>query len=84
MKRFLKYAFRWQLSTPVLALCIVVIPGGALWQTLIANAVGAAIFYHVDKKIFKHKTHPANRSSSQEVIPYRIATTLKNKIRFWS
>jgi len=83
MKRFLKYAFRWQLSTPVLALCIVFIPAGALLQTVIANAVGAAIFYHVDKRIFKHKTHPANRSSSQEVIPYRMLTSLKNKIRFW-
>ncbi len=83
MKRFLKYAFRWQLSTPVLALCIVFIPAGALLQTVIANAVGAAIFYHIDKRIFKHKTHPANRSSSQEVIPYRMLTSLKNKIRFW-
>lgn len=83
MRRFLKYAFRWQLSTPVLALCIVVIPGGALWQTVIANAVGAAIFYHIDKKIFKHKTHPANRTIG-EVRPYRLRITLLNKLKFWA
>lgn len=59
--RFLKYAFRWQLSTPILAVCVAVLPGSTLWRTVIANAVGAALFYHVDKLIFKHTTHPANR-----------------------
>jgi hypothetical protein len=82
MKRFLKYSFRWQLSTPILALCIVFIPGGAVLQTIIANLVGAVVFYHIDKKIFKNKTHPSNTTNS-EVIPYRIRTVMLSKLRFW-
>jgi len=56
MSRFLKYALRWQLSTPILAISVALIPGTTLTKTIIANAIGAAIFYHVDKIIFKQNT----------------------------
>lgn len=56
MKRFLLYALRWQLSSPILAVCLIWLGGlGPIWATIIANAIGAAIFYIVDKKIFKEK-----------------------------
>jgi len=58
--RFLKYAFRWQASTPVLAVAIWLLPFNIVTQTLLANLAGAAIFYKIDQHIFKHKTHPNN------------------------
>jgi len=60
MKRFAKYAFRWQASTPILAVCIWLLPLNPFVKTVIANLIGAVIFYKVDQHIFKHKTHPNN------------------------
>lgn len=57
-KRFLMYAFRWQLSTPIYAviLCFVSDNLGYIGKTILANFVGACIFYWVDKFIFlKHR-----------------------------
>jgi hypothetical protein len=49
MKKFIKYLIRWQLSTPVLALCVQFIPAGTLWTTVIANLIGGCIFFWIDK-----------------------------------
>ena len=54
IKRYLFYLFRWQLSTPILAVVL-------LWlndwnvtvATVIANLIGGLIFFWVDKFIFK-------------------------------
>lgn len=53
MKRFILYLIRWQLSTPILALCLSVLKFNTLTNTIIANLIGGVIFYFVDKKIFK-------------------------------
>ena len=51
--RFAAYMLRWQLSTPVLALCIAALPEvSPVWSAVIANLVGGALFYYVDKRIF--------------------------------
>ena len=56
MKRFILYLIRWQCSTPVLALCLILLSGiGEIWSTVIANLIGGCIFFVVDKKIFKEK-----------------------------
>lgn len=55
MKKLLLYLVRWQLSTPILALCIWVIPCNYVIKTIIANLIGGLIFYKVDKLIFKNK-----------------------------
>lgn len=52
-KRFILYLIRWQLSTPILALCLNFLNLGTLLNTIIANLIGGIIFYFVDKKIFK-------------------------------
>lgn len=53
MKRFLLYLLRWQLSSPMLALCLWVLdPLGVILATVIANLIGGCIFYFVDKYIF--------------------------------
>lgn len=51
MKRIL-YLIRWQLSTPILAIVMYVLPFGTLTKTIIANLIGGLIFYYVDDKIF--------------------------------
>lgn len=53
MTRYLLYLGRWQLSTPTLALTIAML-GPGLWQAIVANLIGGAIFYWVDRWIFRH------------------------------
>jgi len=55
MKKFIYYAVRWQLSTPILWACIKylrVIVDNDLILTIIANFIGACIFFWVDQYIF--------------------------------
>ena len=55
VKKYLLYLLRWQLSTPILALCLVCLSGlGELWATIIANLIGGLIFFWVDNLIFGH------------------------------
>lgn len=55
MKKFLLYLGRWQLSTPVLALCLFLLMTrlNEFWATVVANLIGGCIFYFVDKRIFR-------------------------------
>lgn len=54
MFRFLLYLLRWQLSSPVLALCLYLLDDcGVITSTIVANFVGGCAFYLVDKRIFK-------------------------------
>lgn len=56
MMRFVAYLIRWQLSTPVLALCMWLMGGlDIILATIIANLIGGCLFYFVDKKIFRGK-----------------------------
>lgn len=50
------YLFRWQLSTPILAICIVYFAHlGETWSTIIANLIGGLIFFWIDRYIFTGK-----------------------------
>lgn len=54
--RFLAYLIRWQLSSPILALCMWVMGGwNIVIATILANLIGGCIFYFVDKRIFGNK-----------------------------
>ena len=53
--KFILYLIRWQLSTPILALCLNFLNFGTLINTIIANLIGGAIFFWVDKYIFNKK-----------------------------
>lgn len=55
VKRYLLYLLRWQLSTPILAICLVFLKFGVTWNTVIANLIGGLIFFWVDKFIFTSK-----------------------------
>lgn len=54
MNRFILYLIRWQLSTPILWLVVRQL-GASLTSTIIANLIGGAIFFWVDKFIFTSK-----------------------------
>lgn len=51
-QRFILYLIRWQLSTPILALCLSIFNFNTIINTIIANLIGGAIFFWVDKFIF--------------------------------
>jgi len=54
VKRFILYLIRWQLSTPILWLVVRKL-GTSLTATVIANLIGGAIFFWVDRFIFTSK-----------------------------
>lgn len=56
MRRFILYLARWQLSTPILWLVVSQL-GAGLQATVIANLVGASIFFWVDRFIFRAGVH---------------------------
>lgn len=51
LRRFILYLARWQLSTPILWLVLRTL-GAGIWPTVIANLIGGAIFFWVDRFIF--------------------------------
>jgi len=57
IKRKMVYALKWQMGSPLIALVLWVMNMAGSQNTLvniiIANIVGAIVFYPVDKKIFK-------------------------------
>lgn len=56
MTKFIMYLVRWQLSSPLLALCLWWLePIGVVWATVIANLIGGCLFFFVDKMIFKER-----------------------------
>jgi len=59
VKKYLFYLIRWQLSTPILAVVLIVLAKmNTILATVIANLIGGLIFFWVDKIIFK--TMPSN------------------------
>lgn len=90
MKQFLKYAFRWQLSSIVLAPCIYFLPGNAILAAVVSNLVGASIFFWVDKfLIFKDKEYIKQKTIEKfgSVAPQRhvskeVVSILNNKQLF--
>lgn len=54
LKKYFFYLIRWQLSTPILTVVLLLLSGmNTLWATVIANLIGGLIFFWVDKFIFK-------------------------------
>ena len=54
IKKYVFYLIRWQLSTPILAVVLIVLTDLNEWvATVIANLIGGLIFFWVDKFIFR-------------------------------
>lgn len=57
IKSYALYIIRWQLSTPILTFVLMFLNDiPTIWATIIANFIGALIFFPVDKIIFKRKS----------------------------
>lgn len=56
MKKFFLYLVRWQLSSPILAVCMVWMGSwNVAVATIVANLIGGCIFFWVDRWIFGDK-----------------------------
>ena len=54
LKQYSMYLIRWQLSTPILAVVLILLNKcNTIVATIIANLIGGLIFFWVDKLIFK-------------------------------
>lgn len=54
MKKHILYLLRWQISSPILALCLYYLDLGIILNTIIANLIGGCIFFWIDRLIFKN------------------------------
>ena len=80
MKKLLKYMFRWQLSTPILAIIpLVLLQMGIsnFWVTaFITNLTGSLIFFKVDEYIFSQQLSRFGRLRKRVIYKQKI-----NKIK---
>ena len=60
MKKFLLYLLRWEMSSPILALCLSWLPFSTIINTIIANLIGGTIFFWIDKRIFGRDENETN------------------------
>jgi hypothetical protein len=68
LKRYALYLLRWQLSTPILAWCVIVFAAlGATWATIIANLIGGLIFFWIDRFIFQSEKLDSNWQVKEKV-----------------
>jgi hypothetical protein len=53
VRNYVLYLLRWQMSTPILAVCVVSFAAlGATWAAVLANFIGGLLFFWVDRWIF--------------------------------
>jgi len=53
MNKLTLYIVRWQLSTPILYLVMALVKLPELEKVVLANLIGAVVFYPIDNLIFK-------------------------------
>jgi hypothetical protein len=68
IKQYLLYLIRWQLSSPILAFCLMYLHFGVTWNTVVANLVGGLIFFWVDKFIFTSKVINPQWEVAEDII----------------
>lgn len=70
IKRYLLYLLRWQLSTPILAFCLMYLQFGVTWNTIAANLIGGLIFFWVDRFIFTSKIIAPMWEVEEDIVCY--------------
>ena len=77
MKKFFLYLVRWQLSSPILAICMVWMGGwNVALATIVANLIGGCIFFWVDKWIFGDKKVKKRVTKNTEELASAAVTVL--------
>ena len=57
IKKYILYLIRWQLSTPILGVVLILLASmDTLVATIIANLIGGLMFFWVDKFIFRKRS----------------------------
>lgn len=68
IKRYLLYLVRWQLSTPLLAICLIWLSSlREIWATVISNFIGGMLFFFIDRIIFKSDKLNASWQIKEEI-----------------
>jgi len=79
--KLLKYMFRWQLSTPILAIIPLILTQYGIinfWvAAFISNVIGSLIFYKIDKIIFAKEISRIQKLRSRVTLKQRV-----NKLGF--
>lgn len=68
LKKYLLYLIRWQLSTPILAICMYYMTFNVTTKTILANLIGGLIFFWVDRYIFKSTIFSALWEIKEEIV----------------
>lgn len=55
-KKLLLYIGRWQMSSPILGVAVLLIPGSTAIKVIVANFIGSLIFFPVDRWIMSRKS----------------------------
>lgn len=81
MKKFFLYLIRWQLSSPILAVCMVWMGGwNVAIATIVANLIGGCIFFWIDKWIFGDKKVKSDSvESGEELVPAVVPVVAENE-----
>lgn len=80
MKKFFLYLIRWQLSSPILAVCMVWMGGwNVAIATIVANLIGGCIFFWVDKWIFGDRKAKTAETENLDIQESAIAEVVIDK-----
>ena len=67
LKKYILYLIRWQLSTPLLAIVLILLADmNTVVATVISNLIGGLIFFWVDRWIFSNKSKKNESTKSEE------------------
>ena len=66
-KKYALYLLRWQLSTPILAVCMYYLAFNVTLKTIMANLIGGLIFFWVDRYIFRSPIFAALWEIKEEI-----------------
>lgn len=61
-QKLLMYMFRWQMSSPILAISVVFIPGSTWVKIVVANLIGSLMFFPVDRWIMLRRGSEKSRA----------------------
>ncbi|HHU76471.1 MAG TPA: hypothetical protein GXZ24_06225 [Firmicutes bacterium] len=77
LKKYVLYLIRWQLSTPILAICLYYMTFNVTIKTVLANLIGGLLFFWVDRYIFKSTIFSALWEIKEDIVCVDCGTVTK-------